>query len=80
MVARSQDFIIRKNVVKQDSVVTIGGKQYRVRLIKGAGDNPTDSYTNTEALQESEWNDLIFHYEHKGIGLSAYAKNNWGYS
>lgn len=75
----------KKNVVRQNKTVTIGGKQYRVRLMKGAGTNPTDSYTDADrgAIgSDNEWNDLILPlHEHAKIGnwiYPAYAKNSEG--
>lgn len=83
--SKKSRFYNKKNVVKQDSVVTIGGKQYRVRLIKGAGDNPTDSYANSDRGSTgigNEWNDLILPlHEHAKVGdwiYPAYAKNATG--
>lgn len=69
-------FYNKQNVVKQDRVVTIGDKQYKIRLIKGAGDNPTDSYTDEDRAAtgtNNEWNDLILPlHEHAKLG-------NWIY-
>lgn len=69
-------FYNRKNIVRQDKIVTIGGKKYRVRLIKGAGNNPTDSYSDGDRGAtgvDNEWNDLI-------LPLHEQAKlSNWTY-
>lgn len=62
--------------VTQNKIVTIGGKQYRVRLLKGAGSNPVDTYTDSDRGSiglDNEWNSLI-------LPLHEHAKlNNWVY-
>ena len=48
--------------VTQDAMVTIDGLQYRVRLMRGAGNDPVDSYADIDrgSLGDAnEWNRLI---------------------
>ena len=48
--------------VTQDATVTIDGKDYRVRLIKGAGNDPVDSYADSDIGSigdNNEWHRLI---------------------
>lgn len=48
--------------VKQDSKVEVDGLEYKVRLFKGAGDDPTDSYEDNDrgaSGSDNEWNHLI---------------------
>lgn len=85
-------FFKKDNMVTQNSIVTIGGKQYKVRLLKGAGEDPVDSYIDTDrgaTGPNNEWNDLILPLHEKAkLGnwaYSEYAKNkdggpieNWG--
>src|SRR5699024_7707720 len=54
--------------VKQDAQVTIDGLEYKVRLMKGAGSDPTDSYANSDrgsSGASNEWNGLILPLHHK---------------
>ncbi len=48
--------------VSQNAKVMIGDLEYKVRLFKGAGNDPTDSYSNSDrgsSGKENEWNNLI---------------------
>lgn len=59
---KQKRFYNSSKAVNQNKIVTIGGKQYRVRLMKGAGDMPTDSFEDTDrgaAGPDNEWNRLI---------------------
>lgn len=59
---KQKRFYNDSKAVNQSKVVTIGGKQYRVRLMKGSGDMPTDSYADADrgaAGPNNEWNRLI---------------------
>ncbi|MDN6292886.1 MAG: BppU family phage baseplate upper protein, partial [Tetragenococcus halophilus] len=38
----------KKDAVKQDCEVTIGDNKYKVQLLKGAGDDPLDSYSDSD--------------------------------
>lgn len=62
--------------INQGKTVTIGDKTYRVYLMRGAGDNPTDSYSDADrgaAGLNNMWNELILPlHEHAKIG-------NWNY-
>ncbi|MBG9977221.1 hypothetical protein [Ruoffia tabacinasalis] len=47
---------------KQETIVTIGGHRYSVRLMRGAGSDPLDSYNDADRGMPgelSEWNNLI---------------------
>lgn len=46
------------NLIYGDRTVTIGGKQYRVRLIKGVDNDPFTS--SNEHSQNTEWNRLLY--------------------
>lgn len=69
-------FYNQANVVTQNATVDIGGHTYRVKLMKGAADDPTDSYADADrgALGENnEWNNII-------LPLHERAKlQNWNY-
>ena len=73
---KQKRFYNASKAVNQNKLVTIGGKQYRVRLMKGAGDMPTDSYADADrgaAGPNNEWNRLI-------LPLHERAKlGNWNY-
>ena len=73
---KQKRFYNASKAVNQNKLVTIGGKQYRVRLMKGAGDMPTDSYADADrgaAGPNDEWNRLI-------LPLHERAKlGNWNY-
>ena len=48
--------------VTQDAIETIGGLQYRIRLMRGAANDPVDSYVDSDRGSrgdENEWNRLI---------------------
>lgn len=48
--------------VSQNAKVTIDGLEYIVRLFRGAGNDPTDSYSNSDrgsSGADNEWNSLI---------------------
>lgn len=54
--------------VTQNAKVKIDGQEYKVRLFKGAGSDPTDSYDNSDrgsAGAGNEWNNLILPLHHK---------------
>ena len=60
----------------QDATVTINGKDYRVRLMRGAADDPTNSYDDNDRGsigEENEWNALMLPIHEKA------AVNNWNY-
>ena len=60
----------------QDATVTINGKDYRVRLMRGAADDPTNSYDDADRGsigEENEWNALMLPIHEKA------AVNNWNY-
>lgn len=47
----------------QNKTITIGGKQYRVRLLKGANSDPAHAYTGNATVADtsvSEWDRLMF--------------------
>lgn len=73
---KQKRFYNASKAVNQNKLVTIGGKQYRVRLMKGAGDMPTDSFVDADrgaAGPNNEWNRLI-------LPLHERAKlGNWNY-
>jgi hypothetical protein len=73
---KQKRFYNSTKAVNQNKLVTIGGKQYRVGLMKGAGDMPTDSYADADrgaAGLNNEWNRLI-------LPLHEKAKlGNWAY-
>ena len=73
---KQKRFYNASKAVNQNKLVTIGGKQYRVRLMKGAGDMPTDSFADADrgaAGPNNEWNRLI-------LPLHERAKlGNWNY-
>lgn len=62
--------------VNQGKTVKIGDKTYRVYLMKGAGANPTDTYSDIDrgaAGPDNMWNSLILPlHEHAKLG-------NWNY-
>ena len=62
--------------VTQGKTINIGNKTYRVYLMKGAGDDPTDSYSDSDRGAEGPgnmWNSLILPlHEHAKMG-------NWNY-
>jgi hypothetical protein len=62
--------------VTQGKTISIGTKTYRVYLMKGAGNDPTDSYRDSDRGAEGPdnmWNSLILPlHEHAKIG-------NWNY-
>ena len=62
--------------VKQDAEVTVGKHKYKVRLLKGAAQDPLDSYSDSDRNlvgPASEWNNLI-------LPLHEKAKlGNWAY-
>lgn len=66
----------KTSTVKQDSKVTLGGRQYRVRLLKGAAQDALSSYANADRGSvgpNNEWNSLI-------LPLHEKAKlGNWAY-
>ena len=60
----------------QDASVTINGKDYRVRLIRGAADDPTASFDDADRGSlgdENEWNALMLPIHEKAKA------NNWNY-
>lgn len=62
--------------VNQGKTILIGDKSYRIYLMKGAGTNPTDSYSDPDrgaAGVDNMWNKLILPmHEHAKLG-------NWTY-
>lgn len=69
----------------QNKTVNIGGIQCAVRLMRGAGSDPLDSYADADRGTigpGNEWNDLILPlHEHAKLGnwnYTAYAKNDTG--
>ena len=62
--------------VAQNAIETIGGLQYRIRLMKGAANDPVDSYSESDRGSRgdaNEWNRLI-------LPLHERAKDgNWNY-
>ena len=63
--------------VTQNAIETIGGNDYRIRLMRGAADDPTDSYGDSDRGsrgEENEWNALMLpiHYRAK--------ENDWNYN
>lgn len=73
---KTSRFYNTKNAVTQGKTVEIGGKTYKVYLPCGAGDNPTDSYSDADrgaAGANNMWNSLILPlHEHAKLG-------NWTY-
>ena len=69
-------FYNSSKAVTQNKQVKIGDKTYKVRLIKGAGENPTDTYSDADrgaTGPDNEWNSLILPlHEHAKAG-------NWLY-
>ena len=62
--------------VSQNAIVTIGGLQYRVRLFRGAADDPTDSYADSDRGSigaDNEWNGIILPIHHRA------KTQNWNY-
>ena len=63
--------------VSQNAQVTIDGLEYRVRLFRGAADDPTDSYADSDRGSigpDNEWNGII-------LPLHQRAKmQDWNYS
>jgi hypothetical protein len=62
--------------VSQNSRVTIDGLEYIVRLMRGAGNDPTDSYSNSDRGSngaDNEWNNLI-------LPLHANAPSSFNYN
>lgn len=64
------------NAVTQNKTVTIGGLTYSVRLFRGASNDPTNSYTDSDRDAigpDNEWNAII-------LPLHEHAKlQNWNY-
>ena len=73
---KTSRFYNTKNAVTQGKTVEIGDKTYKVYLIRGSGDNPTDSYSDADrgaAGANNMWNSLILPlHEHAKLG-------NWTY-
>lgn len=69
-------FYNSSKAVTQNKQVKIGDKTYKVRLMKGAGENPVDTYSDADrgaAGPDNEWNSLILPlHEHAKAG-------NWTY-
>ena len=62
--------------VEQNATVSINGKTYKVRLMRGAGDDPTDSYDDSDRGSlgpENEWNALMLPIHEKA------KTGNWNY-
>jgi len=66
----------KANAVTQNATVVIGGITYRVRLMRGAADDPLDSYADSDRGSigpENEWNAIM-------LPLHERAKlQNWNY-
>lgn len=58
--------------VDQGTVVTVGGKDYRVRLLRGAASDPTTDSTGYDIVEShgSEWNRLMYPI-HSGVHTTA---------
>ena len=74
--SRTKKMYPKANAVTQNKKVTIGGLEYKVRLFKGASNDPLDSYANSDRDSvgpENEWNAII-------LPLHERAKTqNWNY-
>lgn len=60
----SWDNLNALDIVYGGKIVTIGGRQYKVRLLKGRGDSYTTNYVSGYDIPEthgSEWNRLMYH-------------------
>ncbi len=63
--------------VLQNAQETIGGRDYRIRLLRGAADDPTDSYGDGDRGsigKENEWNRLILPIHERA------KEGDWNYS
>lgn len=74
---RNSASIYKKGVeIKQDKAVTVGKHKYKVRLLKGAAQDPVNSYSDADRDMvgpASEWNGLV-------LPLHERAKlGNWNY-
>lgn len=51
------------NLITGNREIVIGGKTYKVRLVKGAGSNPSQNNAGNDAAGShgSEWNRLMYH-------------------
>ena len=62
--------------ITQGKILTIGNKSYKIRLMKGAGADPTDTFADADrgaTGAKNEWNSLILPlHEHAKLG-------NWTY-
>lgn len=66
----------KSNAVNQDAEVTIGGNRYRVQLLKGASQDPLNSFSDPDRDMvgpASEWNHLILPLHEKA------RLQNWAY-
>lgn len=74
--SRLQKLYPTANAVTQNATVEIGGLTYRARLMRGAANDPLDSYANSDRDgigDENEWNGII-------LPLHERAKlQNWKY-
>ena len=82
---KSSRFYEKTKAVTQNKTVKIGGLEYEVTLIKGSGNNPTDSANNPDGGSTgagNEWNRVILPlHEQAKLGNWAYpqyAKNKDG--
>jgi len=63
--------------VEQDATVSINGRTYKVRLMRGAGDDPTDSFDDSDRGSlgaDNEWNALMLPIHEKA------RTGNWNYT
>lgn len=75
----------KTKAVKQNTIITLDGIKFRVRLMTGAGTDPVDSYDNADrgaVGPNNEWNSIILPlHEHAKLGnwnYPAYAKDKDG--
>lgn len=75
----------KTKAIKQNTITTLNGMKFRVRLMTGAGTDPVDSYDNSDrgaVGPNNEWNSIILPlHEHAKLGnwnYPAYAKDKDG--
>lgn len=63
----SWDNLNVKNLITGNTVITIGGHQYKVRLLKGVNANPSLAQSGFDPATTwgSEWNSLLYHVSAK---------------
>ena len=65
------------SATRQDATVTVNGLRYEVALMRGAADDPTNSYNDSDRGSlgpENEWNALMLPIHEKSLA------NNWNYA